>query len=292
MIDLHALFAPDDIQAALDAGHLLSQTHPEFDLTIYNYSSLCQISRAWTPVTSSCRGMIVGPDGKVLARPFPKRYNHQMARFSSTPEAAAIDHEFFGTGKPEADWLAGLVAADGCIKNEKFWTITQSGDHGLELIEAVRGMINHGLSVGHYKPKRGRVAHSIYVPSAQMVADLATNYSITPRKSLTLTPPTLDESRFSNFLRGYIDGDGTVGRYSVGRCPNYLIVCLVGTEDFIESVHHLNESGRVRELKRAKNTWEIRFNGNHAVDFCRRTYAAGSDLPVTTKAKKALGAIG
>lgn len=76
MIDLHALFDPDDIQAALDAGHLLSQTHPEFDLTIYNYSSLCQISRAWTPVTSSCRGMIVGPDGKVLARPFPKFFNH------------------------------------------------------------------------------------------------------------------------------------------------------------------------------------------------------------------------
>jgi RNA ligase len=76
MIDLHALFHPNEITEALDLGHLLSQTHPEFDLTIYNYSSLCQISRAWTPVTSACRGLIVGPDNKVIARPFPKFFNH------------------------------------------------------------------------------------------------------------------------------------------------------------------------------------------------------------------------
>jgi RNA ligase len=76
MIDLHALFHPDEITEAVDLGHLGMQTHPEFDLTIYNYTSLCQISRAWTPVTSACRGLIVGPDGKVLARPFPKFFNY------------------------------------------------------------------------------------------------------------------------------------------------------------------------------------------------------------------------
>jgi RNA ligase len=76
MTHINDLFSDDDIRAAIEAKHLMTQSHPEFDLTIYNYSSICQITRAWTPVTSACRGLIVASDGKVLARPFPKFFNH------------------------------------------------------------------------------------------------------------------------------------------------------------------------------------------------------------------------
>lgn len=76
MTDLHALFDPDEIATAIEAKHLSMQTHPEWDLTIFNYTSICQIARAWTPVTSACRGLIVGPDNKVLARPFIKFFNY------------------------------------------------------------------------------------------------------------------------------------------------------------------------------------------------------------------------
>jgi len=76
MTHLHDLFRPGEVTDAVALGHLGIQRHPEFDLTIYNYTSLCQISRSWTPVTSACRGLIAGPDGEILARPFPKFFNH------------------------------------------------------------------------------------------------------------------------------------------------------------------------------------------------------------------------
>lgn len=46
--------------------------HPTLPLTVYNYTNSCQYTRAWTPVTTAARGLVVDDAGNVIARPWAK----------------------------------------------------------------------------------------------------------------------------------------------------------------------------------------------------------------------------
>ena len=59
------------------AGFLTVRDHPDADLRIWNYTSLCQFKRAWTPETLMCRGLITDHHGTIVARPFTKFFNYE-----------------------------------------------------------------------------------------------------------------------------------------------------------------------------------------------------------------------
>ena len=102
---------------------------------------------------------------------------------------------------------------------------------------------------------------------------LKTN-NITPAKSLTYEyPDGLSTELIPSFIRGYIDGDGTVGTYDNGKGCKSLIICFVGTKNFINSVASIIPvSGLIRQLK-ARNCWEIRWNGKKAIEVGQWVYS-------------------
>lgn len=57
-------------------GFIRERLHPTLPLKIYNYSERAQYEHVWTNETRSCRGLIVGLDGTVLARPWKKFFNY------------------------------------------------------------------------------------------------------------------------------------------------------------------------------------------------------------------------
>ena len=63
------------LQPFVDQGYLSMREHPTAALRIYNYTQRAQFDRAWTPETLRCRGLIVRPDGQIVARPFSKFFN-------------------------------------------------------------------------------------------------------------------------------------------------------------------------------------------------------------------------
>ena len=67
-------------------GWLRRARHPEADLWIYNYTERTQYENHWTPETLACRGLILDEAGEVVARPFPKFFNH------GTPQAGPIPY--------------------------------------------------------------------------------------------------------------------------------------------------------------------------------------------------------
>lgn len=73
MTALDAFIRPDDLAAAIDAGHVTRKSHPELPLSIFTYTRECQYGHIWTPVTMRCRGLIADDKtGDVVALPFPK----------------------------------------------------------------------------------------------------------------------------------------------------------------------------------------------------------------------------
>jgi hypothetical protein len=57
---------------------------------MYNYTEACQYTAAWTPVTLACRGLVVDADGRIVARPFAKFFNHSESHAPRFDPVAAV----------------------------------------------------------------------------------------------------------------------------------------------------------------------------------------------------------
>jgi RNA ligase len=66
-------------------GLLLKQTHPTYDLTIWNYSPMVQYDRLWDDITIQCRGLVTNSKGEIVARPFKKFFNYEEHKPEDLP---------------------------------------------------------------------------------------------------------------------------------------------------------------------------------------------------------------
>lgn len=102
------------------------QTHPSRPWRIYNYTETCQWTRAWDAVTVACRGLVVDEDDTVLARPFPKFFNH------GEPGAADIDLADRVVVMDKVDGSLGILLPDGSIATRGSFASEQA-DHATDL---------------------------------------------------------------------------------------------------------------------------------------------------------------
>ncbi|MDT0566023.1 RNA ligase [Streptomyces sp. DSM 3412] len=94
-LTLHELLPPEELAAALEAGHVTRKSHPELPLSIYTYTRTCQYERVWNRVTTRCRGLVADDGtGEIVALPLPKFFNvgeHE----SGQPYAPSLPDEPF-----------------------------------------------------------------------------------------------------------------------------------------------------------------------------------------------------
>ena len=57
-------------------GLVYIKKHPKFPLYLLNYTPRTQYRQKWCKELVHARGLVVGEDGKILARPLPKFFNH------------------------------------------------------------------------------------------------------------------------------------------------------------------------------------------------------------------------
>ncbi|MFG2330750.1 T4 RnlA family RNA ligase [Streptomyces sp. NPDC048604] len=75
-LTLQELLPSEDLAAAIDAGHVTRKSHPELPLSIYTYTRAAQYERAWTTVTTRCRGLVADDEtGRIVAHCLPKFFN-------------------------------------------------------------------------------------------------------------------------------------------------------------------------------------------------------------------------
>jgi len=108
-------------------------------------------------------------------------------------------------------YILGFLFADGSIVYTKratwFWSL-QINDK--DLLMEIRNAINSSHIIS--KKKKGanqKQSYRFQVGSKEMCADLI-HLGLTTRKSKTMLLPEISKKYFSDFLRGYFDGDGGV----------------------------------------------------------------------------------
>ena len=74
-------------------GLLHKQTHPTYDLTIWNYSPKVQYEKLWDDITLQCRGLVTNSKGKIVARPFKKFFNYEEHKPEEIPNEDYVVYE-------------------------------------------------------------------------------------------------------------------------------------------------------------------------------------------------------
>lgn len=119
------------------------------------------------------------------------------------------DADFFRVWAPEMAYVLGYWWADGCIRIKK-----DTGGHQIEIasndldhLETIADVIG-----GNYYLRRVSVTAQTYVitfNSKEMYQDILAHGG-TPRKSRTVGFPEVPEELLPHFVRGVVDGDGTL----------------------------------------------------------------------------------
>ena len=191
--------------------------------------------------------------------PNPKRRSHELARRTSLREWSA-----------QLAYAVGLLATDGNLSSDGRHLAIPSKDKAL--LETVKSCLGLGNTIT--LQTTGRAVHRLQWGDREFY-DWLLCIGLTPAKSLTLGPLAVPDEYFADFLRGCIDGDGSIttyiDRYNTFKKPEYvytrLYVCLVsGSFRFVEwlraTVQRLTGlSGDLtaRRLPMRNASWRLRY---------------------------------
>lgn len=100
------------------------------------------------------------------------------------------------------------------------------------------------------------------------------NYGCTPSKSLTLKFPNIsifkDTSLIKHFIRGYVDGDGSIA-YKNAKHTDFQLRIL-GTEHFLSNLQKNLPLEKLNKLYKDTNIYELCFNSSRGLYVCKYLY--------------------
>lgn len=161
------------------------------------------------------------------------------------------------------------MGADGHVTKSGAISISQSNEDGYDLISYIREMIGYNGVI--YKSKN---VNTLFV-SDNIISQCLSYKGIVRNKTLTFTPQSIPNRYIKSFIRGYFEGDGSVGIYNNGGSEKYLKCSFVGTREFVKFVIDKIPRGfRLFKIKRCKNLVEIRYNGYYAYHFLKWLYSS------------------
>ena len=109
-----------------------------------------------------------------------------------------------------------------------------------------------------------------FILSSKHLWNILNSYGCTPKKSLSLEFPDLnifkDKLLVRHFIRGYIDGDGSIGFYQ-----NVSLSCL-GTKNFLNGLLNFLEPRNLFENHHSDTTFVFKFSGVKAVAYLYHLY--------------------
>lgn len=169
------------------------------------------------------------------------------------------DHEFFSRDNEETFYVAGFIAADGCVKDRKTPYGTSRRELGIglsikdrEFLDVLRNTMKAETPIRDFiirnskrNPKWNDTWKSEFAITSRRMCEDLVRFNIVPRKSLIYTFPKwmIDHPLANHFIRGYNDGDGCfrIPKLQGGRTVKQIFFSLRGTPEFLLDVRHILE---------------------------------------------------
>lgn len=163
--------------------------------------------------------------------------SYHIPRTNKCHRIYPLNEEFFDCiDNQDKAYILGFLYADGCNYMPKQTVSMSLQEEDFDILERIR------LTIGSEKPLEyldytnkhdfGYTYENqwrLLLFSKHMCESL-NNIGMTPKKSLTLEFPDIDPSLYRHFIRGYFDGDGTIGKNYSG---------LLSTKQFCQKVQNI-----------------------------------------------------
>lgn len=124
---------------------------------------------------------------------------------------------------PEVAYAVGLMATDGNLSGKKGQMSLISKD--LDQIETMRRCLRLGAPISQCRHRTGRLYHRVQWCDRGLY-NWFLSIGLTPAKSLTFGPIDVPDEFMADFVRGCIDGDGSIrtctDRYNVPKKDSYI----------------------------------------------------------------------
>lgn len=120
----------------------------------------------------------------------------------------SVSIKFFREWSDNMAYVLGFLYADGCIMKSRYRIKFSSNDQ--DLLINIRNILQSDYPILPYLRKNRRFPNfSTIVDSKKMYLDLQ-NLGLTPQKSKSMKLPYIPQEYFPHFIRGYLDGDGSI----------------------------------------------------------------------------------
>lgn len=169
----------------------------------------------------------------------------------------SVNDQFFKVIDVEekAYWL-GFLAADGGISSKRPRLSLSQSHKDKSQLEKFKEALDSSYPIYNHKiKKRGYLGYRLRITSKELVDDLA-DKGVIPKKSLILKPPqNVPSYLIRHWIRGYFDGDGSVGIYidkRKGRNGLFLRTNIIGTKEVLKFI--LDQVGLDQPIKQGSNS--------------------------------------
>jgi hypothetical protein len=191
----------------------------------------------------------------------------------------------------KAYWL-GLLFADGYVRKRKQFNgkHKQGGTVGISLKNGDEYLLEKliiDLESTYKLSKQIKdefLSYKLEVNSSKMADDLI-NLGCVPNKSLKLLPPILTEEFIPHFIRGYFDGDGSIGKYN-----ERIKFSLLGTNDLLIWILNFFKNKGMRttpKISKKKNIYTFQVNSKSDIELIENIlYTSSNDYYLKRKKEK------
>ena len=202
---------------------------------------------------------------------------------------------------PELAYVVGLITTDGNLSSDDRHLTVTSAD--IDLLETVRTCLGINVSIATViGGQSGNRYYRLQWGDRAFYQWLLT-IGLMPAKSLKLGPLAIPDDYMADFVRGCIDGDGSIvtyiDRYNTFKNENYvyerLFVSLVsGSYPFLEWIHTgitrlLNLGGGIFKRRKGRSTyWLLKYMKNDSIRLLKWLYHSPSVPCLARKRNKAL----
>lgn len=175
-----------------------------------------------------------------------------------------VNDNYFDTEDHNMAYILGILASDGTVRKKVNEVKLTLNENDAELLEKIKAEIDYVGNIRHYEDVKGFKNATLAFTSKKIKNKLA-EYNIVPEKTLTFSfPQKLKKEYWIDFIRGYFDGDGSVGmageglRWQICSATKDVLQTIV---DFFEEEYEIPKVN-IQVQQRVKPLYSIQYSTN------------------------------
>lgn len=182
-------------------------------------------------------------------------------RSNSNRKYAVIEDYFDNIDTQEKAYIMGLLYADGYNDTSRNSVNLALKASDVQILEDITKIIQPDKPLQFVKVNKPNCEdqYRLVIANKHISQKIAEYGCVKAKTFLVEFPDWLSENLYSHFIRGYIDGDGWIGKKSL---------CIVGTENFLDRIAEIchskfgfNTYKRKRDKHRNHNIFMLDFSG-------------------------------